>query len=121
AAPHRGDGFGPDVCHWRYSGGMKEFPQDVVTAPYGTWSSPLNAAEVAAGAAPIFDAAFRGDEIFYSTKIPAEKARTGLVRTSLSHPGDSEQIIPSGFNIRSAVHEYGGASWALDQSSEVIY
>ena len=100
---------------------MKEFPQDVVTAPYGTWSSPLNAAEVAAGAAPIFDAAFRGDEIFYSTKIPAEKARTGLVRTSLSHPGDSEQIIPSGFNIRSAVHEYGGASWALDQSSEVIY
>ncbi|WP_231939679.1 hypothetical protein [Brevibacterium siliguriense] len=100
---------------------MKEFPQDVVTAPYGTWSSPLNAAEVAAGAAPIFDAAFRGDEIFYSTKIPTEKARTGLVRTSLSHPGDREQIIPSGFNIRSAVHEYGGASWALDQSSDVIY
>ncbi|MGC2975945.1 S9 family peptidase [Brevibacterium sp. FAM 25378] len=100
---------------------MKECPQDVVTAPYGTWSSPLGAAEVAAGAAPIFDAAFRGDEIFYSTKIPTEKARTGLVRTSLSRPGDSEQVIPAGFNIRSAVHEYGGASWALDQSSEVIY
>ncbi|MGC2940866.1 S9 family peptidase [Brevibacterium sp. FAM 24638] len=100
---------------------MKECPQDVVTAPYGTWSSPLGAAEVAAGAAPIFDAAFRGDEIFYSTKIPTEKARTGLVRTSLSRPGDSEQVIPAGFNIRSAVHEYGGTSWALDQSSEVIY
>lgn len=100
---------------------MKESPQDVVTAPYGTWSSPLGAAEVAAGAAPIFDAALRGDEIFYSTKIPAEKARTGLVRTSLSRPGESEQVIPTGFNIRSAVHEYGGASWALDQSSEVIY
>lgn len=100
---------------------MKESPQDVVTAPYGTWSSPLGAAEVAAGAAPIFDAAFRGDEIFYSTKIPAEKARTGLVRTSLSRPGAREQVIPTGFNIRSAVHEYGGASWALDQNSEVIY
>lgn len=100
---------------------MKESPQDVVTAPYGTWSSPLGAAEVAAGAAPIFDAAFRGDEIFYSTKIPAEKARTGLVRTSLSRPGEREQVIPTGFNIRSAVHEYGGGSWALDQNSEVIY
>ncbi|UZD61352.1 S9 family peptidase [Brevibacterium sp. JSBI002] len=100
---------------------MKESPQDVVTAPYGTWSSPLGAAEVAAGAAPIFDAAFRGDEIFYSTKIPTEKARTGLVRTSLSRPGEREQVIPTGFNIRSAVHEYGGASWALDQNSEVIY
>ncbi|WP_426937356.1 S9 family peptidase [Brevibacterium sp. LE-L] len=100
---------------------MKEFPQDVVSAPYGTWTSPLNAAEVAAGAAPIFDAAFRGDEIFYSTKIPAEKARTGLVRTSLSRPGDWEQILPTGFNIRSAVHEYGGAAWALDPDSEVIY
>ncbi len=76
---------------------------------------------MAAGAAPIFDAAFRGDEIFYSTKIPAEKARTGLVRTSLSRPGEREQVVPTGFNIRSAVHEYGGASWALDQSSEVIY
>jgi hypothetical protein len=100
---------------------MKEFPQDVVAAPYGTWSSPLNAAEVAAGAAPIFDAAFRGDEIYYSTKIPNEKARTGLVRTPLSHPGAREQILPIGFNIRSAVHEYGGASWALDPESEVVY
>ncbi|WP_166972909.1 alpha/beta hydrolase family protein [Brevibacterium atlanticum] len=100
---------------------MKESPQDVVAAPYGTWSSPLNAAEVAAGAAPIFDAAFRGDDIFYSTKIPTEKARTGLVRTSLSRPGAREQILPSGFNIRSAVHEYGGAAWALDPDSEVVY
>ncbi|WP_210602750.1 S9 family peptidase [Brevibacterium oceani] len=100
---------------------MKESPQDVVAAPYGTWSSPLDAAEVAAGAAPIFDAAFRGDEIFYSTKIPSEKARTGLVRTSLSRPGAREQILPSGFNIRSAVHEYGGAAWALDPDSEVVY
>src|SRR5699024_5968916 len=100
---------------------MKEFPQDVVTAPYGTWSSPLDAAEVAAGAAPIFDAAFRGDDIFFSTKLPAEKARTGLVRTCLARPGHREQILPTGFNIRSAVHEYGGASWALDPGSEVIY
>jgi dipeptidyl aminopeptidase/acylaminoacyl peptidase len=100
---------------------MKEFPQDVVTAPYGTWSSPLDAAEVAAGAAPIFDAAFRGDDIFFSTKLPAEKARTGLVRTCLARPGQREQILPTGFNIRSAVHEYGGASWALDPGSEVIY
>ncbi|WP_209371286.1 S9 family peptidase [Brevibacterium renqingii] len=100
---------------------MKESPQDVVTAPYGTWTSPLSAVEVAAGATPIFDAAFRGDEIFYSTKIPAEKARTGLVRTSLSRPGAREQILPAGFNIRSAVHEYGGAAWALDPGSEVIY
>src|SRR5699024_7713875 len=100
---------------------MKEFPQDVVTAPYGTWSSPLDASEVAAGAAPIFDAAFRGDDIFFSTKLPAEKARTGLVRTCLARPGHREQILPTGFNIRSAVHEYGGASWALDPGSEVIY
>lgn len=101
--------------------GMKEFPQDVVTAPYGTWASPLSAAEVAAGAVPIFDAAFRGDEIYFSTKLPAEKARTGLMRTSLSHPGPGEQVLPAGFNIRSAVHEYGGAAWALDPQSQVIY
>ncbi|MGO2036520.1 MAG: prolyl oligopeptidase family serine peptidase [Brevibacterium sp.] len=100
---------------------MKESPQDVVTAPYGTWSSPLSAAEVAAGAAPVFDAAFRGDEIFYSTKVPAENSRTGLMRTSLSHPGLSEQVLPAEFNIRSAVHEYGGGAWALDPRSEVIY
>lgn len=112
---------GPEIGHGRYAGVMKESPQDVVTAPYGTWTSPLNAAEVAAGAAPIFDAAFRGDDIFYSTKIPSEKARTGLVRTSLSRPGAREQILPTGFNIRSAVHEYGGGAWALDPGSEVIY
>ena len=100
---------------------MKEFPQDVVTAPFGTWSSPLSAAEVAAGSAPIFDAAFRGEHIFFSTKVPAENSRTGLIRTSLSHPGLKEQVLPAEFNIRSSVHEYGGAAWALDQGSEVIY
>ncbi|QZE24931.1 hypothetical protein K4X33_12420 [Brevibacterium casei] len=99
---------------------MKESPQDVVTAPYGTWSSPLSAAEVAAGAAPIFEAKFRGDHVYYSTKIPEENSRTGLVRTSLSHPGPGERILPDPFNIRSAVHEYGGGAWALDPDSEVI-
>lgn len=81
----------------------------------------MSAAEVAAGAAPIFDAAFRGDEIFYSTKIPTENSRTGLMRTSLSHPGLKEQVLPAEFNIRSAVHEYGGGAWTLDPRSEVIY
>lgn len=100
---------------------MKEFPQDVVTAPFGTWSSPLSAAEVAAGSAPIFDAAFRGEHIYFSTKVPAENSRTGLVRTTLSHPGLKEQVLPADFNIRSSVHEYGGAAWALDPDSEVIY
>lgn len=100
---------------------MKEFPQDVVTAPFGTWSSPLSAAEVAAGSAPIFDAAFRGEHIYFSTKVPAENSRTGLIRTSLSHPGLKEQVLPANFNIRSSVHEYGGAAWALDPNSEVIY
>lgn len=100
---------------------MKEFPQDVVTAPFGTWSSPLSAAEVAAGSAPIFDAAFRGEHIYFSTKVPAENSRTGLIRTSLSHPGLKEQVLPADFNIRSSVHEYGGAAWALDPNSEVIY
>ena len=99
---------------------MKESPQDVVTAPYGTWSSPLSAAEVAAGAAPIFEAKFRGDHVYYSTKIPEENSRTGLVRTSLSHPGPGERILPDPFNIRSAVHEYGGGAWALDPDGEVI-
>ncbi|QPS33400.1 S9 family peptidase [Brevibacterium casei] len=99
---------------------MKESPQDVVTAPYGTWSSPLSAAEVAAGAAPIFEAKFRGDHVYYSTKIPEENSRTGLVRTSLSHPGPGERILPDPFNIRSVVHEYGGGAWALDPDSEVI-
>ncbi|MBM6588673.1 S9 family peptidase [Brevibacterium sp. RIT 803] len=100
---------------------MKEFPQDVVTAPFGTWSSPLSAAEVAAGSAPIFDAAFRGEHIYFSTKVPTENSRTGLIRTSPSHPGLKEQVLPAEFNIRSSVHEYGGAAWALDPSSEVIY
>src|SRR5699024_5648920 len=104
---------------------MKEFPQDVVTAPYGTLSSPLDAAEVAAGAAPIFDAAFRGDDIFFSTKLPAEKARTGRVRTCLARPGHREQILPPGFNIRSAVREHadasGRASRAAQSGSDLIY
>ena len=40
-----------------------------------------------------------------------------IIRLYELEPG--ERILPEPFNIRSAVHEYGGGAWALDPDSEV--
>lgn len=88
----------------------------VITAPYGEWRSPLTAESVAAGSRAPDSARFVGDEIWWAEPIAAER-RIALVRRV---DGSAEVVLHAPWNVRSAVHEYGGGAWTAIDGSVVF-
>lgn len=78
-------------------------------APYGSWSSPITAAEVARSERLVRWLDFVGDELWWAEMRPAEGGRMALVR--LPAGGPAADVLPAGWDVRNRVHGYGGRSW----------
>jgi dipeptidyl aminopeptidase/acylaminoacyl peptidase len=61
------------------------------------------------------DVVVAGDELWWNEGRPTEGGRQVLVATINGAPGDRlpEDRLPEGFSARTAVHEYGGSSYAV--------
>lgn len=81
--------------------------------PFGSWPSTISAAQVAAGTKPLGGACFFGDKLIVQEGLPAEGGRVTLVEYGRSAAAAGRQLIAAPYNVRSRVHEYGGASWLL--------
>ncbi|MGM1061973.1 prolyl oligopeptidase family serine peptidase [Saccharothrix sp. Mg75] len=78
----------------------------VTIAPYGTWTSPIGAADAAAaGGGPHWVDVHRGVP-WWAEGRPAEGGRVALVR-------DGHDLLPPPWNVRNRVHEYGGRPWVV--------
>ncbi len=76
-------------------------------APFGSWRSPLSAADVASGGVRLGEPGLGGDgSIWWLERRPDDGGRAALVR-------DGQDVTPKGFNVRTRVHEYGGGAWTL--------
>lgn len=80
-----------------------------LVAPYGTWTSPLTAARVTAGSLRFDHIVLDGDDVYWIEGRASEGGRNVVVRRSPD--GRTTDITPAGFNVRSRVHEYGGAAY----------
>ena len=81
---------------------------------HGAWPSPIQAAQVAAGAQALTQLTLGGADsaaIFVLEGRASEGGRTTLLRRR----GDAvDEITPAPFNVRNRVHEYGGGAYAVD-------
>lgn len=85
------------------------------TAPYGTWPSPITAAMVASAEVRLAEPWVEDGAVWWLESRPAEGGRSVIVRSDpWSSPSD---VIPSGFNARTTVHEYGGGAFAVAGST----
>ena len=83
----------------------------MTVAPYGTWSSPLSARVIAAGALRISGITLDTGEIYWIEGRPGEGGRNVLVRRDANlHTSD---LAPPGVNVRTRVHEYGGPAYIV--------
>jgi len=80
-------------------------------APYGAWTSPLSAADVAAAGIRFSGVALDGDDIFWLEGRPAAGGRVALVRRAAD--GGIEDLLAREFSVRTRVHEYGGGAYAV--------
>lgn len=85
-----------------------------MTSPYGSWTSPITAAQVAESAPRIDGARFVGDEIWWGESVPSEGGRVSVRSSS------GAEVLPAPWNARSRVHEYGGGAWTTDADG-VLY
>ena len=82
-------------------------------APYGSWSSPITL-DLVAGEGGVSYGSLQVDEhgVYWLESRPQEQGRMVLVFHS--HSGETVDVVPPGFNVRTRVHEYGGGAWFRD-------
>jgi dipeptidyl aminopeptidase/acylaminoacyl peptidase len=89
------------------------------TLSYGSWPSPITARDVAAGSHPVDAGRYVGDEIWWLERMPAERGRSAIRRVTAS--GDVSTVLPAPWDVRSRVHEYGGAAWTADEDGTLFF
>ncbi len=79
-------------------------------APYGSWASPLSAAALAAGGINFSDLRSANGRLYWSENVPS---RGGEIALFSYGAGATAQVTPNGANVRTRVHEYGGAPFVV--------
>lgn len=87
-------------------------------APYGSWPSPIAAADLAVSGHPVSGGRYVGDGIWWLEQRPTEAGRY-LVRRR--DDAGEHDVLPAPWNARSRVHEYGGGSWAVTDAGVLVF
>jgi len=87
-------------------------------APYGSWESPISAADTVAGVVGFQQIAVDGDTLYWIETRPSEGGRQVLVRRRAD--GSVADVLPASINVRTMVHEYGGTAYAVEDGT-IVY
>ena len=82
-----------------------------VTA-YGSWPSPITTDLLTAGSVGLGEVSVDADDVYWVERRANEGGRAVLVRCGLGG-GRCVDVTPAPFNVRSRVHEYGGAAYTV--------
>lgn len=89
------------------------FEQKVV--PYGSWRSPITSDLIVREAFGLSQPKFAGQDIYWVEMRPSEGGRNVIVRCDAS--GQLSEVIPTHFNARTRVHEYGGGDYLVSEGA----
>ena len=84
---------------------------DPQVAPYGTWKSPITSDLIVSDVVKLAEPVLDGRDIYWTELRPTEGGRIVIVKRSPD--GATTDITPPGFNVRTRVHEYGGAAFVV--------
>jgi dipeptidyl aminopeptidase/acylaminoacyl peptidase len=79
--------------------------------PYGTWKSPLSAADTVGGVVDFGLIAVDGEDLYWVEVRPSEAGRHVLVRRD--RDGHISDVTEPPINVRTRVHEYGGGAYLV--------
>ncbi|MCZ2826839.1 MULTISPECIES: S9 family peptidase [unclassified Modestobacter] len=85
------------------------------TLPHGSWPTPITSELVVRAAARLGEVVVDGSgddaDVWWAEGRPSEGGRTALVRRTPD--GTTTDLLPSPWNARTRVHEYGGGAWTV--------
>ena len=82
-----------------------------VISSYGSWKSPISSDVVVANSIRLSDPLLDSGDIYWTELRPSEGGRIVLVKQLKD--GTRIDVTPPNFNVRTRVHEYGGAAFVL--------
>ncbi len=83
-----------------------------LTAPYGSWASPISTDLLTGQTVRLAEPRLDGDSLYWLESRPQEKGRNALVKRD--QQGNTVDLLPHPINIRSRVHEYGGGNYIVE-------
>lgn len=86
-------------------------------APFGTWTSPLSATDLARSSIALNYVQVIEGVPYWVESRPAEGGRNVLVTAAAN--GGVRELTPSGYSVRTRVHEYGGTPYAM--RGDILY
>ena len=89
----------------------------VQVAPYGSWKSPIASELIVKETIKLGQIFLDGSEVYWSESRPAEGGRNVIVKWSPG--GNTGDLTPEPFDVRTRVHEYGGGAFLV--SNGAIY
>lgn len=84
-------------------------------APFGSWASPIGTDKVSSAGTSIAALAVDGEQLYWLEARPLEGGRNVIVERKAD--GETCDITPEGFNVRTRVHEYGGGAFIIDDGT----
>ena len=88
-----------------------------ITAPYGSWRSPITTSLIVSGAVGLGQIALDGDDVYWVEMRPSEGGRMVIVRRAAD--GAAVDVTPPPYSARTRVHEYGGGAFLV--ADGVVY
>jgi dipeptidyl aminopeptidase/acylaminoacyl peptidase len=85
------------------------------TVPYGSWPSPITSELIVSDTVGLGQIEVDGDDVYWAEARPAEQGRVAVVRRRPG--GETADVLGPGWNVRTRVHEYGGACFAVDRGT----
>jgi dipeptidyl aminopeptidase/acylaminoacyl peptidase len=80
-------------------------------APFGSWKSPITADAIVADSIGLSSIVLDGTDIYWLESRPQEAGRNVVVRRTKD--GKISDVTPLEYNVRTRVHEYGGAAYTV--------
>jgi dipeptidyl aminopeptidase/acylaminoacyl peptidase len=80
-------------------------------APYGSWKSPITSDLIVAETVSLGQIALDGEDTYWLEGRPSEGGQNVLVRCTPD--GQTTDVTPAPFNVRTRVHEYGGGAFLV--------
>jgi dienelactone hydrolase len=84
------------------------------TAPYGSWPSPISAADVARARLRLSYPTIHGEHVWWQETRPEMGGRTTIVRSGV-------ELLPAPWDARTRVHEYGGRSYLPLPDGDLVF
>ncbi|KAJ4851045.1 hypothetical protein Tsubulata_049926 [Turnera subulata] len=95
--------------------------RDKITAPYGSWKSPITADVVSGASKRLGGTAVDGrGRLFWLESRPSESGRSVLVREAEKSGDEHADITPKDFAVRTTAQEYGGGAFTISGETVVF-